>query len=300
MNDWHSLLICPIDGAALEQRGETWHCAACGFVSGMTEISGRSVPDFRAQSITQQKPYTFQIPVQPLNRYDVAEKHFRAANADFAHISRREIRRRFGTKLDKGIQFYCQQLLRETGTEARILDLGCGSGGNGKYLESLGFKNIVAVDWRAKGAELLVDAHRLPLKSGQFDMVISTAVFEHLYNPYLAMAEVSRMLKKDGYFVGGASFWEAWHGSSYFHFTPDGWNTLLEQNGMRLDDLWVGWGVIPSAFSHVFTPGYLRGAGNVMQTVVESVYRLFMGSAGVRKLQLRASGSYQVCARKAH
>jgi SAM-dependent methyltransferase len=279
-------------------QGADWRCPTCGFQNALTAVNGQSVPDFRAVDHRQTIHMAFQIPVAPLNRYEVVERDFRAIHADFQHYSRREIRQRFGTKLDKGIQFYCQQLLREHGPDAPILDLGCGSGGNRRYLQSLGFTRILTTDWSAAGADLLADAHRLPLPDASFQMVISTAVFEHLYNPYLAMSEVGRLLKSGGTFVGGASFWEAWHGSSYFHLTPDGWNALLQHGGLTLDDLWPGWGIVPAALVHVLTPGHFRRLGYGLQTALESLYRLFKGEAGVRRLQLRASGSYQVFARK--
>ncbi len=80
------------------------------------------------------------------------------------------------------------------GPDSPILDLGCGNGGTRRYLQSLGFKNVLAVDWSSSGAEVLVDAHRLPFSSNSFKMVISTAIFEHLYNPFLAISEVGRVL----------------------------------------------------------------------------------------------------------
>jgi SAM-dependent methyltransferase len=192
------------------------------------------------------------------------------------------------TKLDAGCQYYLRQILEECGPDAPILDLG--------FMHAIGFRRVLAVDWQSKGADILVDAHRLPLTSNSFQAVVSTAVFEHLYNPFVAMSEIGRVLTDTGHFIGGASFWEAWHGSSYFHLTPDGWNTLLAQNGLRLEDLWVGWGIIPSAITHVLIPGHFRGFGYVVQRLVEWVYRLWGGEMGVRKLQLRASGSYLVCA----
>jgi hypothetical protein len=108
------------------------------------------------------------------------------------------------------------------------------------------------------------------------------------------MSEVGRILKRGGCFVGNASFWEAWHGSSYFHFTPDGWNALFRHANMTLEDLNPSWGIIPAALFHVLTPGFFRRIGDGLQALVEFVYRLFMGEAGVRRLQLRASASYQV------
>jgi SAM-dependent methyltransferase len=296
--DWQSVLVCPVDKAPLLRQDGKWCCAQCDFVSAREQVKDRRVPDFRARGVTQQVSMTFQIPVTPLDRAAVASGYFRAVSENFPHYSKWEVREKFGTKLDKGIQHYCQQLWRQVGKSAVILDLGCGNGGNRLYLRSLGFEQVLTVDWAASGADLLVDAHRLPFADGSFDMVISTAVLEHLYNPYLAMHEVARVLKPGGLFVGSASFWEAWHGSSYFHLSPDGWATLLEQNCMELMDLWAGWGIIPSALSHVLTPGYLRGLGYALQAVVDSAYRLVLGEMGVRKLKLRASGAYVICARK--
>jgi hypothetical protein len=48
--------------------------------------------------------------------------------------------------------------------------------------------------------------------------------------------------------------------------------------------------------AHVFTPGHLRKLGYGLQRIVEGIYRLWGGEMAVRKLQLRASGSYMVYA----
>jgi hypothetical protein len=58
------------------------------------------------------------------------------------------------------------------------------------------------------------------------------------------------------------------------------------------------WGIIPAARHHVLVPGHLRSTGYVLQRLVEGMYHLFTGEAGVRRFQLRASGAYQVYARK--
>lgn len=296
---WDSCLVCPLDSAPLEHTQENhWRCTVCNFESGVADLKGKQVPDFRAIQYPQQKRIAFDIPVQPLNRDDVAKKWFRAVHAEFPHFQKQEIQRKFGTKLDKGMQFYSQQIRREFGPNIKILDLGCGSGGNRAYLHSLGFQHILTTDWKASGADLLADAHRLPLADATFHMIISTAVFEHLYNPFLAMSEISRLLVPGGCFIGSASFWEAWHGSSCFHLTPDGWNSLTQSAGMDIEDLWPGWGVMPAALSHVLVPGHLRTAGYGVQALIEKVYLMAKGEMAVRRLQLRASGSYAIFARK--
>lgn len=295
---WAGILACPLDHTPLQLTGENWFCPTCGFKPTTADIKGRTIPDFRAADKAQTVSLQFTIPHGPLDRYKLAREGFKGVNQSFDALSDAEFKQRFGTKLDRGMQYYCQQLYRERGADARILDLGCGNGGNTRYLESLGFKNILPVDWSATGAVLLADAHRLPLVDESVDMVISTAVFEHLYNPFLAMHEIARVTRTGGIFLGGASFWEAWHGSSYFHLTPDGWNALLRANNYTLDDLWTGWGIIPAALSHVLTPGHFRRLGYGLQKVVEGVYRLARGEDGVRRLRLRASGAYIVYAQK--
>jgi SAM-dependent methyltransferase len=299
LDAWAQYLRSPIDHQPLTRNTDgDWTTADGKFVSSKTNVKNITIADFRAVDVPQTINQTIHLPHQPLDRQQVAREMFHAVSQDFPHYNRNEIRQKFGTKLDKGMQYYAQQLWREVGAEARILDLGCGSGGNRVYLRSLGFQHVLTVDWQAVGADMLVDAHRLPLADGVFDMVISTAVLEHLYQPFVAMSEVARVLRSGGMFVGSASFWEAWHGSSYFHISPDGWGMLFGQAGMEMVDVWAGWGVLPALFSHVITPGYLRGFGYGLQHFIEGVYRLTMGEVGVRKLQLRASGSYQVCGKK--
>lgn len=293
-----TLLVCPLDHVLLGDQTSAVICPACGFVPSKVTLGTRTVLDFRAVDRPQTLLLNVTLPVAPLDRQAVATQFFRAPAQTFTHYSRAEVRQRFGTKLDKGMQFYCQQVLRDHGPDAPILDLGCGNGGNKRYLQSLGFKQVVSVDWSAAGADMLVDAHRLPFADTSFQLVLSTAVFEHLYHPFLAMREISRTLRLGGYFVGSASFWEAWHGASYFHLTPDGWNALCKQAGLQLRDLWEGWGVLPAILSHVLVPGRLRSLGYVMQGAVNQVYRWVGGEAALRRLHLRASGSYQVYAAK--
>lgn len=293
---WAGMLACPLDHSPLASDG--WRCPACGFMPALAEAGGRRVLDFRARETPQTVELAVRIPTAPLSRADLLASMGRAAAAQFPHYSRRDIRRRYGTKLDKAMQYYCQRVLRDCGPDAPVLDLGCGNGGTTRYLRELGFRRVLALDWSAAGAAALADAHRLPLADATFRLVVATAVFEHLYQPFLAAQEIARVLLPGGWFVGGASFWEAWHGSSFFHLTPDGWHALCLHAGLTIEDFWPGWGILPAAFSHVLTPGYLRGLGYALQAGLEGVYRLALGEQGVRKLRLRASGSYQVCARR--
>ncbi|MBL8850839.1 MAG: class I SAM-dependent methyltransferase, partial [Planctomycetaceae bacterium] len=69
-----------------------------------------------------------------------------------------------------------------------------------------------------------------PFAAGSFDAVLSFAVFEHLHNPFLAIREVSRILKPGGVFVGVVSQGEPFH-ESYFHHTAWGVIALAASTG---------------------------------------------------------------------
>lgn len=95
--------------------------------------------------------------------------------------------------------------------ELSVLDLGCGTGRHALWLAAAG-ATVTAVDFsegmldearRKPGAErvqfLCHDVHsRLPLGDGEFDLVVSGLVLEHLRELDPFFAEVKRTLKADG------------------------------------------------------------------------------------------------------
>lgn len=93
---------------------------------------------------------------------------------------------------------------------SNILDVGCASGwflfqiskkfkkakctGIDVYRESIKFGKKKYPRIRFKVA----DAHKIPYKSGSFELVVCTEVLEHIDKPEIALKEIRRVLKKTG------------------------------------------------------------------------------------------------------
>lgn len=120
----------------------------------------------------------------------------------------------------------------------KVLDLGCGRGDG--YRDFL--KSGLDVQWvgldvadspEASGSAqndvnlLTYDGIHIPFREETFDVVYSRQTFEHVQYPRALIAEVSRVLKKPGLFVGSCSALEPFHSRSLWNFTPYGFATLL-------------------------------------------------------------------------
>ncbi|QXE91553.1 class I SAM-dependent methyltransferase [Geomonas subterranea] len=290
-------VTCPMDGEIISRNHQGLFCPQCGNGFPEVDVLGKLTPDLRCLERSSQVTLTFTVPYTPLESVQV--KQFgKATTAAGSYHSREKLRRLYKTKLQKEIIFYVERLLNEVGQEARILDLGCGSGGNKRYLNDIGFKSVLSVDFMAPGAEYLVDVHRLPFAAGTFDMILTTATLEHFYNPYIAFSEMSRVLKPGGMLIASGSFWEGWHGNSCFHFTPGGMDILCNSAGLEIADLWSGWGFIPSVATHALGLGRFKNVTYQLQTLFDSAITLIAGKEAAKKHKFRTSGSFGIMARK--
>lgn len=290
-------LKCPLDGGNIFKTAEGLFCEQCATAFPMVNTGKKNIPDLRCRDRSTEISLNFTIPQNPLRSGSV--EHFgKATTVDFQCPSRESIRKLYGTKLQKEVLYYIDMLARQVGTNAVILDLGCGNGGNKKYLESIGFRNVVSVDFMSSGAEYLIDVHRLPFAPETFDMILTTATIEHFYNPYIAFMEMSRILRDKGMLIASGSFWESWHGDSCFHFTPGGLTLLCQFANFDLVDMWSGWGFIPSVFSHALGLSKFKRFTYQLQRVFDFAVTRFAGFEACKKHKFRTSGSFGLFAQK--
>lgn len=140
-----------------------------------------------------------------------------------------------------------------------VLDLGCGPRDQFVPFNQMGFR-YVGIDYDGTGADLLADGHALPFTDHSFDVVFSFAVLEHLHAPIRALAEISRVLRPGGIFVGTVSQGEPFH-ASYFHFTP--WGLIAILDGcveLQLMRMWTSDDTLRSLSRMGRYPRVLRGA----------------------------------------
>ena len=106
------------------------------------------------------------------------------------------------------------------------LDLGCGSAPY-KHL----FPNRVGFDNRSgESVDVVGDAHKLPFKNDEFDVVLCSEVLEHLHSPEIALLEMKRVLKSGGILILTTRFIYPIHDApnDYWRFTKYGLRYLLK------------------------------------------------------------------------
>jgi uncharacterized protein YbaR (Trm112 family) len=78
--------------------------------------------------------------------------------------------------------------------------------------------------------DLISDAHQLPFLDESVEMVQSSAVFEHLKQPFVAAKEIFRVLKPGGHVYAECAFVYPFHGypGMYFNASIEGMRSLFQ------------------------------------------------------------------------
>src|SRR5262245_44212725 len=87
--------------------------------------------------------------------------------------------------------------------------------------------------------DCLYDGDRLPFADGSFDTVISIQVLEHTPHPTKLIAEMARVLHKDGTMILAAPFSFRLHEEphDYFRYTPHGLRELCGMAGLFIEHI---------------------------------------------------------------
>ena len=129
-------------------------------------------------------------------------------------------------KLDQAISAYAND----------GLTLEIGSYGMADYKKY--FPNRVGIDIRpGEGVDQVASVYALPFPDNHFDNVLCISVLEHLIEPQKAIAEMQRVLKKNGKIILSAPFLFPIHDApdDYWRFTKYGLQILF--NDWRIIDL---------------------------------------------------------------
>lgn len=124
--------------------------------------------------------------------------------------------------------------------DKRVVDIGCGYGRNRALVESVGGEWIGVEPFEGGAHTVVATAEELPFAEASCDVVIMDAVLEHIPDVSRAFAEVGRVLKPGGLFVGYAAFMECFHEISYSHLSFKALENYAAINGMELTKIGGG------------------------------------------------------------
>ncbi|MBN1182940.1 MAG: methyltransferase domain-containing protein [Bacteroidales bacterium] len=110
----------------------------------------------------------------------------------------------------------------ETKVKGDVLEVGSGGHSYRKHMKFDSYKTLdinpdLDVDYNE-------DIHNTKIESNTFDTILMIEVLEHLYNPFLAVKQVNRILKNSGVVIATVPFIHPYHGMphDYFRYTRSG------------------------------------------------------------------------------
>jgi SAM-dependent methyltransferase len=125
-------------------------------------------------------------------------------------------------------------------TGKKVVDIGCGYGRTRKVVEAVGGEWTGVEPFEGGGQTVIADAESLPFENNSYDLAIMDSVLEHIPDASKAIAEVGRILKPNGYFVGYVAFMECFHEISYSHLSYKAMEHFAKVNGMVLEKIGGG------------------------------------------------------------
>jgi SAM-dependent methyltransferase len=140
---------------------------------------------------------------------------------------------------------YWRDVVRHFPSDARVLDIGCGTAWLGDHFESytgIDVSEEAVKAARARGREVMqadVDG-RLRFEDASFDGVVLKDVLEHVADPVALVLEVHRVLRPGGRTFASSPDAQRWVWDDYTHrrpFTRKSFRLLFEDQGFVVERL---------------------------------------------------------------
>lgn len=215
---WKRMLRCPSTGDALEAVGDA-----------LVSPHGRSYP------IVDGVPILIDD-TRSLFRVEDFRAHSAPARRTWSSRARAALRARLGGSAvsTRNLASLRERLVagsRATGRAQRVLVVGGGILGYGVgALTGRSEIELVETDvYLGPRTQIVCDAHDLPFANGAFDAVVIQAVLEHVLDPPRVVAEVHRVLARDGLVYSEIPFMQQVHEGAYdfTRYTRTGHRALL-------------------------------------------------------------------------
>jgi SAM-dependent methyltransferase len=148
-------------------------------------------------------------------------------------------------------RYYIDLVMTAEPAPAVVVDLGCGRGNSVSAFRAqdpdvtwigIDIGDSMEAEQRTRTDVPFVqyDGWDVPLANASVDVVYSHQVLEHVRDPSFHVGEITRVLRPGGAFIGSTSQFEPYHSRSYWNFTPLGFQALVEDSGLRLEELRPG------------------------------------------------------------
>jgi SAM-dependent methyltransferase len=122
----------------------------------------------------------------------------------------------------------------------KVVDIGCGYGRTKKIVENAGGTWVGVEPFEGGSHTVIASAEDLPFDNASFDLVNMDSVLEHIPDVERAIAEVSRVLRPGGLFVGYVAFMECFHEISYNHMSYFSLEFYANKHGLKLEKITGG------------------------------------------------------------
>jgi SAM-dependent methyltransferase len=134
----------------------------------------------------------------------------------------------------------CRRWIQQTRPGGLVLEIGGGTA----FLRSTIEKAVPGVRYFSgdiaptDATGIVLDATALPMADASADAVLALEVLEHIEQPEQMISEVARVMRKDAIGIVTVPFMFGVHDFRDYHrFTPLGFQTLLEEHGLELDEV---------------------------------------------------------------